>query len=81
MSWASDLIHGRNGNISLTKVAGWLFTVDQAVTAAFPGALTASWQHIVTGVIGILGALGVKNAIDKSAPPGSAANPTPPPAT
>lgn len=69
------LFLGKNGSASLTKVCAWLLGLTQAVSSLFPHAIPPDAMGAIQGVLIALGGVGVKNAIDKTAPVGTKANP------
>ena len=75
MSWVSDLIKGRNGKASLTKIVGWLAGLVGVGQTFFPTVLPHDAWSTINSVLVTVGGIAVKNAIDKTAPPGSPAAP------
>ena len=71
------LFLGKNGKASLTKTCAWLLGLSQAAQTLFPGLISPEVLGTVQGLLVAIGGVGVKNAIDKTAPKGTVANPHP----
>lgn len=71
MSWVSDLIKGRNKEVSKTKIAAWAFGLWNLVAPVTK--IPVDIVNIVNTVLVTFGGLAVKDAIDKTAPPGTPA--------
>ena len=74
MSILSNLIHGKNGKVSLTKATAWLAGVIITIQQTDPQAWATlpHWlQGILLGLVTVMGGVGIKNAIDKTAPSGT----------
>lgn len=75
MSWLTDWVRGRNGKASKTKIVAATAAVLTAVNTIAPGLIPAEVGSLINSVLLLFGGIAVKDAIDKTAPVGTEANP------